>query len=93
MRYKVNNLSDLFNEDEKIEFLKNRHFVVEDFDVWVSENEYHNKVSFRDVTIKVAHVNDIPEDLFENNQKHRVESKIGIDAVFNQEMKRKMLFE
>jgi hypothetical protein len=85
-----------FKEQEKIDFLEQRGYKVIDFGVWVSINGYHGDVTFEDRIIKVAYKEGYPsilDECAEDNEKYRVENKIGLNTIFEKELKHKLLFE
>lgn len=78
-----------FSQEEKERFLAKRYYIIREIEVWESHNVYHNDVEFSNTKIKVAikNIDELPKD----GERSKTQYTIGIDIVFNRELKQALL--
>lgn len=84
-----------YSDKEKIQFLKDIGYIIEDIQTWDTRSEYHNQVSTEYYTTKIAYKegDDISEykgEGYKSNRYHVV-NDIGYEAVFRKEFQDRLL--
>lgn len=75
------------SEDEKIAFLKKKGFNVETVKSWYNENERHNDVRTYDCMVKIVYALKRPSKEELRGSRRALESKYGVEFMFNKMFK------
>lgn len=81
-----------FSEEEIISFLKKNGYTIEEVETWENHSSYYNSVETVSLKVKVAFLSkdELDGDLLLRD-KYWIESKIGIERVFRNVIKEKLL--
>lgn len=81
-----------FSEEEIISFLKKNGYTIEEVETWENHSSYHNSVETVNLKVNVAFLSkdEIDGDLLLRD-KYWIESKIGIELVFRNVIREKLL--
>ena len=81
-----------FSEEEIISFLKKNGYTIEEVETWENHSSYYNNVETVSLKVKVAFLSkdELDGDLLLRD-KYWIESKIGIERVFRNVIREKLL--
>ena len=81
-----------FSEEEIISFLKKNGYTIEEVETWENHSSYHNRVETTTLKVKIAFLSkdDIEGGLLLRD-KYSITSKIGIEQVFRNIIREKLL--
>lgn len=81
-----------FSEEEIISFLKKNGYTIEEVETWENHSSYHNSVETEYLKVKVAFLSKdkVDGDLLLRD-KYSITSKIGIERVFRNVIREKLL--
>lgn len=81
-----------FSEEEIISFLKKNGYTIEEVETWENHSSYHNSVETVSLKVKVAFLSkdEIDGDLLLRDR-YSITSKIGIERVFRNVIREKLL--
>lgn len=88
-----NYFHEFFSVSEKEDFLMMRGFIVEDYGVIKEVVGTNSNIEDISVTIRIAYKNNVDKKIRGSVYLSEVLNKVGVDVVFDEEIKIKMLFQ